>query len=343
MWETRVRFLGREDPLEKEMAIHSSTLAWKIPWTEEPDRQQSMGSQRVGPDWATSLSLSLEEAESNNGVISGKGPTLTWFSRRTLQGSRPLHPPPTHTQQLFSPPLVSGSELGNGNGVGMKTPRDFGLPWHGANRVQEPDYSSAKIVVLGAKGHRSWVQGVGAWYDQRDPKAFGCNIDSISFKRTEWFSHENLKYNRFVVQLLRHVRLFVTPWTIALRLPCPSLSPGACSDSCLLSPWCHPTISSSVAPFSSCLQSFPVSGYFPMSQLFVSGGQSTGASASASALPMNSQSWFPLGLTGMISLLFNGLSRVFSSITILRHPLFSAQPSLWSNCHICTWLLGFQI
>ena len=97
------------------------------------------------------------------------------------------------------------------------------------------------------------------------------------------------------------------------RLPCPSLSPWACSNSCPLCRWCHPTISSSTAPFSSCPQSFPASGYFPISQLLTSGGQSIGASASASVLPMNIQGWFPLGLTGLISLQSKGLSRVFSN------------------------------
>ena len=91
------------------------------------------------------------------------------------------------------------------------------------------------------------------------------------------------------------------------RLPCHSPTPGACSNSCPLSPWCHPTISSSVVPFSSCLQSFPASGSFPMSQFFASGGQSIGVPASASLLPMNSQDWFPLGLTGWISLQSKGL------------------------------------
>jgi len=97
------------------------------------------------------------------------------------------------------------------------------------------------------------------------------------------------------------------------RLPCPSPTPGTCSNSGPSSQWCHPTISSSVVPFSSCLQSFPASGSFQMSQFFVSGGQSTGASASASVLPMNIQDWYPLGWTGLISLLFKGLSRVFST------------------------------
>ena len=123
------------------------------------------------------------------------------------------------------------------------------------------------------------------------------------------------------------------------RLPCPSLTPGVCSNSRLLSRWFHPTISSSVVPFSSCLQSFPASGSFPMSQFFASGGQNTGVSASASVLPMNIQDWFTLGWTGWISLQSKGLSRVFSNTTVQKHQFFSAQPSLWSNSHIHTWLL----
>ena len=120
------------------------------------------------------------------------------------------------------------------------------------------------------------------------------------------------------------------------RLPCPSLSPRVCSNSCSLSRWCHPTISSSVTHFS-CHQSFPASGSFPVSWLFASGSQSNGASASV--LTMNIQGWFPSGLTGMISLLSKGLSRVFSITTVWKHQLFSAQPSLLSNSHIYTWLL----
>ena len=129
------------------------------------------------------------------------------------------------------------------------------------------------------------------------------------------------------------------------RLPCPSSTPGACSNSCPSSQWCHPTISSSVVPFSSCLQSFPASGSFPVSQkawFFASGGQSIGASASASVLPMRFQVWFPLGLTGLI-LVSKGLSRVFSGTTIQKHQFFGAQPSLWSNSHISTWLVERQI
>ena len=123
------------------------------------------------------------------------------------------------------------------------------------------------------------------------------------------------------------------------RPPCPSPIPGACSNSCPLSQWCHPIISSSVVPFSSCLQPFPASGSFEMSQFFASGGQSIRTSASASVIPMNIQDWSPLGWTGWISLQSKGLSRVFSNTTVQKYQFFSAQLYLWSNSHIHTWLL----
>ena len=121
------------------------------------------------------------------------------------------------------------------------------------------------------------------------------------------------------------------------RLPCPSPTPGVCSNSCPSSQWCHPTISSSIVPFSSCFQSFPASGSFQMSQFFTSGGQTS--STSASVLLMNIQDWFPLGFTGLITLQSRGLSRVFSNTTVQKHKFFGAQPSLWSNSHIHVWLL----
>ena len=117
---------------------------------------------------------------------------------------------------------------------------------------------------------------------------------------------------------------------------CPSPTTGAYSNLRPLSWWCHPTISSSVVPFSSCLQSFPASGSFPMSQFFTSGGQRTWASASASILPMNIQDWFPLELTNWISLQSKGLSRVFSNTTVQKHLFFTTQ---LTNSHIHTWLL----
>ena len=112
------------------------------------------------------------------------------------------------------------------------------------------------------------------------------------------------------------------------RPPCPSPIPGVHPNPCLSSQWCHPTISSSAVPFSSCPQSLPASGSFQMSQLFASGGQSIEVSASASVLPMNTQDWFPLGWTGWISLQSKGLSRVFSNTTVQKHQFFSAQLSL---------------
>ena len=124
------------------------------------------------------------------------------------------------------------------------------------------------------------------------------------------------------------------------RIPCPSPSPGAFSNSYPLSQWCHPTILSSVIPFSSCFLSFPASGSLPMIWLFASGGQITGASASTSILLKNTQDWFPLGLTGLTSLQSKELSRVFSNITVQKHLFFGVQPSLWSNSLIHMWLLG---
>ena len=123
------------------------------------------------------------------------------------------------------------------------------------------------------------------------------------------------------------------------RPPCPSPTPRTYSNSCTWHWWCDLTISSSIIPFSTCLQSFPASGPFPMNRFFASGGQSIEVSASISVLPMNIQDWFPLGLTGLISLQSKRLSRVFSSTTVQKHQFFSAQPSSWSNSHIHKWLL----
>ena len=121
------------------------------------------------------------------------------------------------------------------------------------------------------------------------------------------------------------------------RPPCPSPTPEVHSDSCPLSQWCHPAISSSVVPFSSCPQSLPASGSFPMSQLFTWGGQSIGVSASTSVLPMNTEDWSPLEWTGWISSQSKGLSRVFSNTTVQKHQFFVTQPSSQSHSHIHTW------
>ena len=135
-------------------------------------------------------------------------------------------------------------------------------------------------------------------------------------------------YNSLRPHGLQHARLLCLP---------PSLR--VCSNSCPLSQWCHLTLLSSAAPFCFCLQSFPTSGAFPMNQLFTSGGQSIRASVSASVLPMNSQGWLPLGLSGLIFLQSEGLSSTFSSTTIQKHQFFGTQPFLWSNSHIYTWWL----
>ena len=123
------------------------------------------------------------------------------------------------------------------------------------------------------------------------------------------------------------------------RPPCPSPTPGVLSDSRPSSQWCHPAISSSVIPFSSCPQSLLASESFPMSKLFAWGGQSTGVSASASFLPKNSQGWSPWEWTGWISLQSKGLSRVFSNTTVQKHQFFGTKPSSQSNSHIHTWPL----
>ena len=146
-------------------------------------------------------------------------------------------------------------------------------------------------------GHRGWVP-------------FICVFSSVQFSRSVE-SHSLRPHG------LQHA-----------RLSCPSPTPRAYSNSCPSSWWCHPTISPSVIPFSSHLQSCPASGSFPMSQFFISDGQSVGFYASASVLPMNIQDWFPLGLTGLISLQSRGFSRVLSSTTVQKHQFFSAQLSL---------------
>ena len=153
------------------------------------------------------------------------------------------------------------------------------------------------------------------------------------------FCFPSIPFSLLSVQLLSHVWLFATPWTTAHQASLSITNSQVYSTSSPLSRWCHPTISSSIVPLSSGHQSFPASGSFPMSQFFALGGQSIGVSASASFLPMNIQDWFPLELTGWISLQSKGFSRVFSNTTIQKHQFFNAQTCLWSNSHIYTWLL----
>ena len=166
--------------------------------------------------------------------------------------------------------------------------------------------------------HFSWWE----WGVQVHPDVVECFSSSVQFSRS------------VVSDSLRHHGLQHT------RPPCPSPTTGVYPNSCPVSRWCHPAISSSIMPFSSRLQLFPASGFFPMSQFFISGGQSIGVSASASVLPMNIQDWYPLGWTGWISLQSRGLSRVFCNTTVQKHQFFGAQLSLCSTSHIHTWPLG---
>ena len=159
------------------------------------------------------------------------------------------------------------------------------------------------------------------WLGLVDPGRLLWGSDSVQFSRS--VMSDSLRPHR-----LQHT-----------RFPCPSPTPGAYSNSCPSSQWCHPTISSSVVPFSSRLQSFLASGSFPVSWFFPSGGESIGVSVSASVLPVSIQDWFPLELTSLISLKSKGFSRVFSNTTVEKHWFFGAQPSLWSNSHIHTWPL----
>ena len=186
----------------------------------------------------------------------------------------------------------------------------------------------------------------GGWLNGNSDKGREARVDDCwGWVRAPRGSLDSARYLHILTFSWVQFSLSVMPdslWPHGLqhaRLPCPSLSPGVCSNSCVLSHWGHPAISSSVVSFSSHLQFFPASGSFQMSQFFTSGGQSIGVSASASVLSMNIQDWFPLGLTDWISLQSKGLSRLFSNTTVQKHQFFDAQLSLQSKSHIHTWLL----
>ena len=169
------------------------------------------------------------------------------------------------------------------------------------------------------------------WNDEPllDPERAQCGLPCV---HGGCFRESLLAFSS--VQSLSYVRLLRPHEPQHARAPCPLPTPRVHPNPCPLSQWWHPTILSFVVPFSSCPQSFPTSGSFPMNQLFTSGGQSIGISASAPVLPMNTQDWSPLGWTGWISLQSKGLSRVFSNITIQKHQFFGAQLSSQSNSHI---------
>ena len=161
--------------------------------------------------------------------------------------------------------------------------------------------------------------------------SFSCNVEQYACTHTQTQVHTACTPNADVCTCVQFSCSVVSEQPCGLqhtRLPYPSPAPRSYSNSCLSSRWCHPTISSSVVPFSSRLQSFPASGSFPMSQFFTSGGQSIGVSVSASVLPMNIQNWFPWGWTGWISLQSKGLSRVCSNSVFQKHQFLGAQLSL---------------
>ena len=211
--------------------------------------------------------------------------------------------------------------------------------------IQPPEKGKTMETVKESVVARSWEAGrVEYKQNFRSTKPF-CMIVSCSRPMTFYISQNSLnephqelvQFSSF--QLLSCVWLFATNELQHTRPPCPSPTPGVHPNPRPLGGWCHPTISSSVVSFSSCPQSFPASGSFPVSQLFASGGQSIGVSASTSVLPMNTQDWSPLGWTGWISLQSKGLSRVFSNTTVKKHQFFGTQLSSQSNSHIHTWPL----
>ena len=172
------------------------------------------------------------------------------------------------------------------------------------------------------------------WTPWGSPAKYHCIVYVPLYSHSSRPCFSSVQFSRSIISN----SLWPHEWQHA-RPPCPSQALGVYSNSCPSSQWCHPTISSSVVPFSSCPQSLPASGSFPMSQLFPWGGQSTGVSSSASVLPMNTQGWSPLGWTGWISLQSKGLSRVFFNTTVQKHQSFGTRLSSQSNSHIHTWPL----
>ena len=201
-----------------------------------------------------------------------------------------------------------------------------GLSWRQSRQTFDPNWTQGKRF----KGDtRVWSLGEGKSNLAKRPSEY-----RLFLRKIPTWAFSSLQFSRSVVS--NSLRLHELQHA---RPPCPSPTPRVYPDSRPLSQWFHLTVSSSVIPFSSCLQSFPTSGSFQMSQLFASGGQNIGVSASTSVLPMNTQDWFPLGWTGWISLQSKGLSRVFCNTTVQKHQFFSAQLSSQSNSHIHTWLL----
>ena len=213
-------------------------------------------------------------------------------------------------------------------------PKTYYTEWSKSERERLISYSNAYIWNLEKWYWKICLQSSNGETDiENRLKDMGRGKERVRcMERVTWkLTFSSVQFSRSVVSdsLRPHESQHTRP-------PCPSPTPWVQSDSCP-SQWCHPAISSSVVPISSCPQSLPASESFPMSQLFAWGGQSTGVSALASFLPKKSQGWFPSEWTGWISLQSKGLLRVFSNTTVQKHQFFSAQPSSQSNSHIHTW------
>ena len=298
MWETQVRSLGQEDPLEKGMATHSSILAWRIPWTEEPGGLQSMGLRRAGHDWATNTFTLFQDQSQRKPTSHYKSSQAGLHTLFSL-GSWPHSPPGVEAPVAESQGVAQRHKIREEHARCHWEPRAMGRAISGKGSM---------VVTMALVDHtKGTVPGVrfGFIVPALVP-AWAGSLPSLMLG-TMWS-----------VQLLRSVWCFTTLW----MPPCPSPIPWVYSNVCPLSWWCHPTISSSVITFSSCPQSLSASGSFQMSQFFVSGGQSMGVSASTSVLPMNIQDWFPLEWTDWIFLLSKGLSRVLSNNTFQKRQFF---------------------
>ena len=277
-------------------------------------------------------------------------PRLTIKDQKVYGGPTPgnLHPFPKIVGINF--PFIEVKWLSH---VWLCDPMDCSLPrssvhgifqarvleWGAIAFSRGSSHSLAFEITQPIKANHTTFQGYSLFWD--DPLYSVCRV-CFSLNKSTFYLSLCLSLNSFCNVIVDSHSVSDSLWPHGLqhtRLPCLSPFPGACSNSCPLSQWCYPTVSSSVVPFSSCFKSFPASGSFLMSQLFTSGGQNIGASVSASVLPMNIQDWFPLGWTGWISLKSKGLSRVFSNTTVWKHQFFSAQLSLWPSSHIHRWLL----
>ena len=274
------------------MVTHSSILDWRLPWVEEPGGLQSMGSQRV---WCKLVTKQWQHANFHmdtkwRGAMQMISIIVLLITKKTVAVQSLSHD--WHFCDLH----------------GLTVP---GSSVHGVSLVRVLEW----VAISFSQGSswprdRTYFSFFGSWILYHWAAREGNHVKDCQFSHSvvsEYLRPHGLQH---------------------AKLPCPSPTPGAYSNSCPSSRWCHPIISSSVIPFSSCLQSCPASGSFPVSLFLASGGQRIEVSASALILPMNIQDWFPSGWTGWISWQSKGLSRVFFNTTVQNHQFFGAQLSL---------------